>query len=174
MSDHIVIDMADYLIGALDAVRDLDAIKLFIRGSAPHPVPLDKHPYTEVDIDGEQPTGGYTGGVTTQTYSGDLNVFVKTGDVSGGDMLVVQDRVATVPSLDYAIRLMRIARQELEKEVHKDLGGLVWTDGVVSEAVVQFSLGAVVYGLDDRTENLSNFASVAFTVETQREPFSEV
>lgn len=173
MSDHIVLDMADYIIAALDAVRDLDAIKLFIRGSAPHPVPLDKHPYAEVDIDAEQPVGGYTGGVMTQTYSGDVNVFVSTGDVSGGDWLVVQDRVAVVPSLDYAMKLLRIIRQELEKEVHKDMGGLVWTDGVVSEAVVQFSLGAIVYGLDDRTENLSNFASVAITVQTQREPVGE-
>ena len=170
MSDHISVDMADYVIGVLDGLRELDAVKLFIRGSAPHPIAIDQHPYVEVDFDQEQPLGGYTGLVTTQTYSCDINVFVNTGDVSGGDWLAVQDRVAVIPSQDYAAKLLRIITHELEKEIHKDLGGLVWTDGIVSEAVVQFSLGVRVYGLDNRTENVSNFASVAFTVETQRGP----
>jgi hypothetical protein len=173
VSEFIKRDIADYVIAALAANHGLDAMRLFIRGGAPMPVPSDLHPYTEVEIGEEQPVGEYTGGVFTQTYIGliTVNTLAEQGDW----LEVTGDRIARVKSYDAVEELVHAVIVELQRDMHRSLGNLSSTyiggGNTVVEVVTQFSLStsqARIYGLDNRADNFTNFGSIPFEVETQR------
>ena len=164
------------LIDALSANHSLDAIKLFIDGGTPMPVPQDKHPFVEVIIGEETPVDELTGGVSERSYRGLLTFTAQLTHTARADWLdpVEGDaRRARVGSYSLIKRLVMIAQVELQREVHQDLGELITAIDVdaltVREWVTAFRLdGSIVYGLDDRANNYENFGSIPFVVETER------
>ncbi len=168
--------IADAVIDALEANTSLQAVKLFIDGGTPMPVPQDKQPFVEVIIGEETPVGDMTGGVSEQSYRGLLTFTAKFTQTASADWLdpVEGDaRRARVASYGLIKRLVMIAQIELQREVHQDLGGLATKIDLdaqtVTEVVTAFRLdGPIVYGLDDRTNNYENFGSIGFVVETER------
>lgn len=162
----------DYIIGALaDARGPLDEIKLFIRGGAPHPVDLGLHPFVEVEIAEEGEGGESTGGEYGQTYVGLITLTVSVENVAGGDwLMMLDDRKAAVPSADKLDELVTAMLHELQKAEHRDMGGLTYSSTDANEQVTDFYItGPRVYGLDDRTNNYANFASIPFVVNTDRQ-----
>lgn len=172
MIDAIAVAVID----ALSANHSLDAIKLFIDGGTPMPVPQDKHPFVEVIIGEETPVDELTGGVSERSYRGLLTFTAQLTQTARADWLdpVEGDaRRARVGSYSLIKRLVMTAQVELQREVHQDLGELITAIDVdaltVREAVTAFRLdGSIVYGLDDRANNYENFGSIPFVVETER------
>lgn len=168
MSDFIKREIADYIISALCACRDLDAVKLFIRGGSPMPVQSNLYPFAEVIIGEEAEGEEMTGGTYGQTYVGLITFNVEVAQNANGDWLeMTGDRRATLPSYDAVEELVHYARGELQSVAHRSMGDLT----IHQEQVIRFSLtGPRVYGVEPsaRTNNWSNFGSISFEVETER------
>lgn len=168
MSDFIKRGMADYIISALSANRNLDAVKLYIRGGSPMAVPLHLYPFCEVIIGEESEGEEMTGGVYGQTYAGLITFNVEVAQLANGDWLeMTGDRRATLPSYDLVEELVHYAREELQAVAHRAMGDLT----VHQEQVIRFSLTSPrIYGTepDARTNNYTNFGSIPFEVETER------
>jgi hypothetical protein len=168
MSEFIKRDIADAVIAILDGLDKLSEIKLFIRGGVPVPVPIDKHPFIEVEIGEEQPVGKYTGELEEQNYIGliTVNTLAKRGDW----LHPISSRVACIPSYDQVEEFTQAILFELQKDDHKSLGDLRCTseDGTVEVVTNLEMIGPRIYGLDDRTENYTNFGSLPFQVTTER------
>lgn len=160
--------IADYLQGALASADSLNAVKLFIRGGTPMPVPSDHWPFIEIIIGQEDEGDEMTGNEYSQVYVGLLTVNVQLTAQASADWLApISDRYVTLPSYDQVEELVTSVLEELQKAEHRDLGGLIVGD----EAVTSFRLtGPRVYGLDQdaRTNNYENFGSIPFEVETER------
>lgn len=168
MSDFIKREIADYIIAALCACRNLDAVKLYIRGGAPMDVPQHLYPFAEVIIDEEAVDEELTGGTYGQTYTGLITFSVEMAHLANGDWLeITGDRRATLPSYDAVEELVHYAREELQKAEHRAMGDLT----IHQEKVNRFSLTSpIVYaiGQSARTNNWVNSGSISFEVETER------
>lgn len=166
--------IADAVIDALEANRELDGVKLFIRGGTPLPVPQDKHPFSEVIIGEENPDTPMTGGMYACQYRGLITFTAQLTTQANADWLeVFSDRRAHVRSYDLIKRLVMAAQAELQREVHQSLDDLRTTIALgtqtITEAVVQLVLdGPILYGTEDRTDNYENFGSLPFRVDTER------
>ncbi len=175
IEDELMVNaIADAVIDALEANRELDGVKLFIRGGIPLPVPQDKHPFSEVIIGEENPDTPMTGGMYACQYRGLITFTAQLTTQGKADWLdISSDRRAHVRSYDLIKRLVMVSQAELQREVHQSLDDLrtTITLGVqtITEAVVQFSIeGPVIYGTEDRTDNYENFGSLPFVVDTER------
>lgn len=168
MSDFIKRKIADYIISALCACRDLDAVKIYIRGGSPMDVPSHLYPFAEVIVDEENVDEELTGGTYGQTYKGVITFSVEMTQAANGDWLeITGDRRATIPSYDAVEELVHYARGELQKAEHRAMGDLT----VHQEKVHRFSLTSpIIYaiGQSARTNNWSNSGSISFEIETER------
>ena len=162
--------IADYIHTALAAVESLDEVKLFIRGGTPMPVPADSYPFVEIIVAEEDEGDELTGNMYEQTYAGLITVSVQITATANADWLAPvagEDRYVTLVSYDQVEALVIAIMSELQRSMHRDLGGLMVDD----ETVTAFRLtGPRVFGLDQdaRTNNYDNFGSVPFVVETER------
>jgi hypothetical protein len=168
VSEFIKRDIADYVIAALAANHALDDVKLFIRGGTPMPVATDRHPFSEVLVGSEEPDGELSGNVYDQVYTGIVTFNVLLLKQADADWLeMTGDRTARLRSYDQVEELVKAARDELQREAHKEMGGLT----SCGERVVLFAVtGPRVYGLepDARTDSYTNFGSLTFEVATER------
>jgi hypothetical protein len=163
----------DYLIDVVRDSEEFDLLNLLVRGRAPVAVASELYPYSEFDI--ATVSGGvrWSGGVYQITYTGLINVSFQMTDT---DWLEVENRKATVPTMDAVEEMLLTYEFELSRLAHKDLGGLsvgpvTIGDYTVQEDVIQFKVeDGRAYGLDknERTNNYENFGSLPFTVITQR------
>lgn len=167
---YLIEDALDYIARVLRANRELDEIRLFIKGSASLPVSIAKHPYIEIELLAESPISEQTGEVTEQVYSGSVTVYTSLGNLASTDwMREIADRTAEVPSQIKAGRLLSAVIYELSKLAHRSMGDLKVTYKGVPEVVQLFDLtGPREYGLDDRTDSFANYASVPIIVQTVR------
>lgn len=166
--------IADVVIDALEANRELDGVKVFIRGEAPFVMPQDKYPYSEVIVGEETPETPQTGGLYECHYSGLIAFAVQLTTQANADWLeIFSDRRAKVRSYDLIKRLVMAAQAEMQRAVHHDLNDLHTTITLnaqtITESVVKFYLeGPILYLLEDRTDNYENSGSISFKVTTER------
>jgi len=161
--------IADYIINALgNTPGPLDEVKLFVRGVFPPAMMRQDHyPLVEVlvaeELEGPEGTGSYY----DQTYTGVIAVSITLAREGTDQIVMIGERVAHVPSYDWAKSLAHAVVFELQKHEHRDMGSLV----VVDEVVIQFTVsGPRILGIDRelRTNNWDNFALIPFEVETER------
>ena len=172
--------IADAIITALANDSALNAIRLFVRGGTPMPVPSHLYPFIEVIVAEEGENGELTGNYYEQVYTGLITVSVQLLQQPGGaDWLEkLGERTARLPSYDLVEELVVAIVSRLQRAEYRDLNSLVVGDDAPgapetgsAEAVTAFRLtGPRTFGLDsdERTNNWDNFASIPFEVETER------
>ena len=170
MSESVFIKrgIADYIIAALAACHDLDSVQLFIRGVAPTPVRIDQYPYTEIVILEEAIEPRRRGVESGQIYRGQITVYTALSQIAGGDFLTpTGDRTARLQSYDAVEELVFYIRNELAREEHANLGGLVIGDESVSLFVLT---GPFEYGMGpgERNDNYENYGALPFEVRTEK------
>jgi len=170
MGDRIEI----YLRSLLASSADLSVVQVFYRGD-PGIVPVRLHPFCWVFLSEEREATGESGyaestGMRHFYYDGELNFEVLFKDSLN---VVPVDRLAEVPSYMQSKELTQAGVQAV-MEWGGPTGNLE-ENPVTSfddkEMTVEFRLGSVRNGLQDRVNNVTNRGSVDFRVYTRRLTF---
>lgn len=163
--------IADAVINAMLADEDHDAIKLFIRGWAPLPVPIELHPYYEVVVMGLSELTGETGDVYDHQYAGSIRANVQAVGAGRDWLTPIDNRVLHVPTYDRVEEYLAATSLLLLQPEYRSLNNLRVVDNTrgAVEAVLSFTLGPQELGSsrEERGDNFSNYGTISFEVITE-------